>query len=117
MKSTEQKLFDLLNDLKQKLPSFPDGRINYKDSDLAPVLTVFISFGAKILLLKRSKKVNTYQGKWNTVAGYIDQIRPLKEKVLEELREELSIDEAIISDIKYGNTHTIVGNPLEVWST
>ena len=77
----------------ESLPRFPDGRINYKDSKKAAVLTCFVKFKDKILLLKRSDYVWTYKGKWNTVAGYIDEDKPLKEKVLEELREEIDVEE------------------------
>ncbi len=88
----EQKMLETIKQFAEKLPKFPDGRINYSNSDTAPVITIFIKHQDKILLLKRSDKVRTYQEKWNTVAGYLDEIKPIQEKVLEEIREELGIE-------------------------
>jgi len=88
------------------LPRFPDGRIDYSNSDKAPVLTCFVRFEDKILLLKRSERVRTYQGKWHTVAGYIDEIKPIRQKALEELEEELKIFSKDVS-------HFTAGEPYE----
>ncbi len=80
-----------------KLPKFPDGRIDYSSSDKAPVLTCFVRFEDKILLLKRSDRVGTYRGKWHTVAGYIDEPKPIQQKALEELEEEPDIHREDVS--------------------
>ena len=96
------KIIRTVKEFYNKLPKFPDGRINYANSDIAPVITCIVRFGDKILLLKRSNNVSTYKGKWQVVAGYLDEVRPLKEKVLEELREEIGITEKQIKKIKYG---------------
>ncbi len=89
-----------------RLPRFPDGRIDYSNSDKAPVLTCFVRFEEKILLLKRSDRVHSYQGKWHTVAGYIDEPKPIRQKALEELEEELSIPSKNVSRF-------IAGEPYE----
>ena len=112
----EAKILDLLKKFSKKLPHFEDGRINYSDSDKAPVITVFVKYKDKILLLKRSNKVRTYQGKWNTIAGYLDEVKPIKEKVLEELREEINVNEKDISDIKYGNSYKLNDSKInKIW--
>lgn len=95
-----------VNKFAATLPRFSDGRIDYHGSDEAPVVSIFVKFGDKILLLKRSDKVLTYKGKWNTVAGYLDELRPLREKVLEELREEIGLKEDRIVSIKLRNPYT-----------
>ncbi len=82
------------------LPRFPDGRIDYSGSDTAPVLTAFLFFGDQLLLLKRSQNVGAYKGLWNGVGGYLDEQVPLRQKVLEELREELSIPEERVVSMK-----------------
>ncbi len=87
------------------LPRFPDGRIDYSNSDKAPVVTCFVRFEDKILLLKRSKRVHTYQGKWHTVAGYIDEPKPIRQKALEELEEELSIPSKDVSRFTAGEPY------------
>ena len=98
----EIKIKDVLKEFEEKLPKFSDGRIDYSHSDKAPVLTCFVRFRDKILLLKRSSKVRAYQGKWNTVAGYLDESKPIREKVFDELKEELGILQKDILRIKVG---------------
>ena len=99
------KLENILRELSKKLPKFSDGRIDYSASDKAPVLTCFVKYQDKILLLKRSDKVRAYQGLWNTVAGYLDEIKPIKNKVYEELNEELGISKENILKTKLGNPY------------
>jgi len=93
MNKKEKMILATVKKFANKLPKFPDGRIDYSNSDIAPVITVFIKYQDKILLLKRSNKVRAYRGKWNTVAGYLDDLNPLREKALEEVQEELEISE------------------------
>ncbi len=103
----ETKILDLLEKFSKKLPHFEDGRINYSDSDEAPVVTIFVKYKEKILLLKRGDKVRTYKGKWNTIAGYLDEIKPIKEKILEELGEEIGVFKKDILNIKYGDYYQL----------
>ncbi len=42
---------------------------------------------------------------WNTVAGYLDEFKPLEEKVCEELQEELGITADLIKQIKLGEPY------------
>ena len=85
----EKKFLMIIEKFSKKLPHFPDGRINYRSSKTAPVINVVLKCKDKILLLKRSGKVNAYKGKWNTLGGYLDEVVPLRKKVEEELREDL----------------------------
>jgi len=101
----EQKTLEIIKQFAEKLPKFPDGRIDYSSSNIAPIITVFIKYKKEILLLKRSSKVRTYKEKWNTVAGYLDDLKPIKEKVLEEIEEELGINEDRILSIYYGEPY------------
>ena len=91
MTTQEQKITRMINEFAKKLPKFPDGRIDYTHSDTSLVLTVFIKYKDKILIFKRSNKVGTYQGKWNTVTGYLDEPKPLIEKIMDEMQEETGI--------------------------
>ncbi len=88
-----------------RLPRFPDGRIDYSASDRAPVVTCFVRFQGKILLLKRSDRVHTYQGKWNTVAGYLDEPKTIRQKALKEVEEELGIQRHDISRVITGPSY------------
>ena len=49
--------------------------------------------------------MGTYKGLWNSIAGYIDEFVPIKEKVLEELHEELNISEKDIAEIIGGEAY------------
>lgn len=102
----EREILKTIEEFAKKLPKFPDGRINYSNSDAAPVITVFIKHRDKILLLKRSDKVSTYRGRWNTVAGYLDELKPIHEKVLEEIREEIGVKKESILSQRIGKTYT-----------
>jgi len=102
MPTREQKILEKVKEFTKILQKFPDGRIDYTHSDTALVLTVFIKHKGKILLLKRSDKVGTHKGKWNTVTGYIDEPKPLIKKIMEEISEELGINEDNISSYNLG---------------
>ena len=104
MTTEEDAIIEKIRDVARRLPKFPDGRINYHQADTALVLTVFVQYNNKILLLKRSDKVSTYKGKWNTVTGYLDEPRPLLEKIYVELREELGVTEDIIDSYHIGES-------------
>ncbi len=101
----EKDVLEKIKEFERTLPKFEDGRINYSGTKYAPVVLIFIMYDGKILLLKRSGKVRTYQGKWNTVAGYLDEMHPIKEKVLEELSEEIDVHEDNIGSIKLADAH------------
>ena len=87
------------------LPRLPSGRIDYSHADKAPVLVCFVTYQGKILLLKRSCKVRAYQGKWCTVAGYLDEAKPLPEKALQEIKEELGIKPEWITQFASGEPY------------
>ena len=70
------------------------------------VITVFLTRGAKLLLLKRSKQVGSYQGRWAGVSGYLEAAQPL-EQAWTELKEELRIGPEDASPEE-------TGDPLEV---
>ncbi len=100
-----EESLEIIKKFYDKLPHFPDGRINYADSDSAPVLNVFVKCDREILLLKRSDKVGNYKGYWNTVAGYLDELKPIGEKALEEFQEELGLPKSMISNMRLGGHH------------
>lgn len=110
------KIMGVVEELSKVLPKFPDGRINYSESDKAPVITVFVMHNDDLLLLKRSDNVSTYEGKWNVVAGFLDDFKPVEEKVFEELKEELDIDKTVIKDINFGKQHEVKDNDIgKIW--
>lgn len=110
------KIEEILQPFSDILPHFSDGRINYSNSQTALVLTCFVENQRKILLLRRSDKVGTYQKKWNSVAGYIDEFIPLENKILEELREELDLNEENIESISISQPYEFTDKEInKVW--
>ncbi|MGC8662467.1 MAG: hypothetical protein ACP5RT_01630 [Candidatus Micrarchaeia archaeon] len=77
--------------LHTKLSKFQDGRINFSGSGIAPVITAYVFYDGKLLLLRRSDKVGHYKLMRDAVSGYLDKIKDPVEKVLEEVQEELKI--------------------------
>ncbi|MBN2603345.1 MAG: NUDIX domain-containing protein [Candidatus Thermoplasmatota archaeon] len=112
MEKINEDIIKLVKKFADKLPIFSDGRIDYSNAKTAIVVTVFIKFNKKILLLKRSDKVSTYRGKWNTVAGYIDEIKPVEEKIYEELKEELGIERENIKNLKLKQPFSFKDNKI-----
>lgn len=88
--------------LYRKLPKFPDGRINYSGSSIAAVVTAYLFNQGKLLILKRSEKVGHYKSMWDTVSGYLDEIKDPVRKALEEVSEELGIGPETIAKASKG---------------
>jgi len=112
----EHNYQETIKRFSNKLPHFPDGRIDYTNSKEAPALNCFVESNGKILLLKRSEKVGNYQGMWNSIGGYLDENKPLENKVKEELIEELDIKEENIADIKIGKAYAFHDEDIDkIW--
>jgi len=114
MENNEQQLQELIKHFSDILPHFPDGRIDYTHARTAPVLTIFITYDKKILLLKRSQHVHTYKEKWNTIAGYLDEPRPLLEKIEEEIREEIGLKPTNIASYHLGESFSFTDKDLHM---
>jgi len=68
------------------------------------IVTNFLRFKNKILILKRSSKVGTYQGKWAGVSGYIELNDPNpKDRAKIEIFEETGLEEKDIKLVKEGD--------------
>jgi 8-oxo-dGTP pyrophosphatase MutT (NUDIX family) len=70
------------------------------------VVTVFLMYGGKILLLKRSAKVRTMNGMWAGISGYLEDVNPLVQ-ALKEINEECGLSESQVRLLKSAE-------PLEV---
>ncbi len=95
-------LSTLIEELNITLPHFDDGRIDYTNAVTSPVINCFIKHDDKILLLKRSNKVSFLKNKWHVIAGFLDEDRPIEDKIHEELYEELGFSKEQIKSIKLG---------------
>ena len=70
------------------------------------VVTAFLSCHGKILIMRRSTRVGSYQGRWSGVSGYLEDPTPLAQ-ALREIREETGLSDEDV-------TLRRVGVPLTV---
>lgn len=87
-----------------KKPKFKlkPGQTDYTNARWSPVINCVLRYGGRFLVVQRSKEINFYPGYWNGISGFLDDKRSLKEKVSDELREELGILKNKIKSIKLG---------------
>lgn len=98
------------------LPRLPDGRIDFSGADKAPIISCFVTFRGKVLLLKRSAKVRSYQGKWCGVAGFMDEPTSIEAKAYKEIRQETGITAEQIERLAVGEPYEFVDETLgRVW--
>jgi isopentenyldiphosphate isomerase len=78
------------------------GQVDYTNVRWVPVINCVVRHNGKVLLVKRSKKLRLYPGVWHGISGFLDDHQDLKDKVLEELREELGMPESKVTSITLG---------------
>ena len=66
------------------------------------VVTCFLQFESKILILKRSDKVRTHKHKWAGVSGYIEPGETDSETAIKEIREETGLAADSVELIRKG---------------
>jgi ADP-ribose pyrophosphatase YjhB (NUDIX family) len=70
------------------------------------VVTSFLEWEGKILILRRSDKVRTYKGKWAGVSGYIEENPDLQ--ALIEIKEETGLVEEDVELLRRGKPLDVV---------
>ncbi len=78
------------------------GQVDFAHIRWAPVINYVVRYKGKMLLVRRSKDLHFYPGYWNGVSGFLDDKKSLKQKVEEEIREELGISRTHIRKISFG---------------
>ncbi len=78
------------------------GQIDYTNARWAPVINCVLKHKNKLLVVQRSEELNFYPGYWNGISGFLDDQRSLREKVADELREELGMPKSKIKRIQLG---------------
>jgi len=58
------------------------------------VVTAFLRHDGRVLLVRRSGRVGTYQGRWSGISGYLEDAAPL-DQALREVEEETGIPAAV----------------------
>jgi 8-oxo-dGTP pyrophosphatase MutT (NUDIX family) len=79
-----------------------ENTIQSEDIKRKAVATSVLLYKGKILILKRSNKVGTYQGKWACVSGYIEDNETPLECALKEINEELNLCDEDVELIRKG---------------
>jgi 8-oxo-dGTP pyrophosphatase MutT (NUDIX family) len=82
------------------------------------VVTVFLEYERKILLLRRSLKVRTMQSLWAGISGYIeDKNKDSLSQALKEIEEETGLSNEKVKLLCVGNPLEAVetGNPDVIW--
>ena len=74
------------------------------------VVTCFLESEKEILILRRSEKVGTYQGRWAGVSGYVES--GPDEQALTEIKEETGLDKEDVKLVKKGMPLEIVDQKL-----
>jgi nicotinamide-nucleotide amidase len=92
---------EYLSGIGQQSEAIPNFRIKQ-------VVTCILEFEKKVLVLRRSDQVSTYQGCWAGVSGYIEKTPDIQ--ALVEIKEETGLDEKNVILI-------CKGKPLEVTDT
>lgn len=77
------------------------------------VVTCFMEYGGKILLLRRSQNVGTYKGTWAGVSGYIEADNSPFQQAVVEIGEELGLMEEDFELVMEGDTVEAVDEQLE----
>ncbi len=72
-------------------------RLHYKK-----VVTSFLQAGEKVLLLRRSGKVGTYQGRWAAVSGFLEADEDPVQRARIEIHEEVGLDSNYVRLIRSG---------------
>lgn len=112
--SSNAKFHKEMLNYQKNLPRFPDGRIDYSNSPKAPVVSCFVEFDGKILLLKRSINVRFYPGKWGVITGFIDRSDSnIIEIAIDELKEELGVSEKDINELYVGKAYELNDKSIE----
>lgn len=78
------------------------GQVDYTNARWAPVINCVVKRKDKILIAHRSSYLKFYPNCWNGISGFLDDKKNLREKVKEELREELGIPASAIISIRLG---------------
>jgi 8-oxo-dGTP diphosphatase len=66
------------------------------------IVTAFIEYRGKILLLRRSQKVKTMKGKWAGVSGYIEKSEEPVKRAITEIKEETGFSDKNIKFLEEG---------------
>lgn len=68
------------------------------------IVTSFLKFGNRILILRRSEEVSTYKGRWGGVSGFIEKDEKPLERAVTEIKEETGLTKNDFELMKEGRS-------------
>lgn len=78
------------------------GQVDFTHIRWSPVVNCVVRYKDTILLVERSKSLRLYPGYWNGISGFLDDDKGLKDKVIEELKEEIGLKKSDIVSMHFG---------------
>ena len=78
------------------------------------IVTAFIEYRGKILLLRRSQKVKTMKGKWAGVSGYIEKSEEPVTRAVTEIEEETGFTNENIKFLEEGKPLEAADRPNNI---
>lgn len=67
------------------------GTVDLPDVQAKPVVSAFLRNRGRFLVLRRSDRVGSFQGRWSAVSGYIEGREDPRHRARQELREETGL--------------------------
>jgi len=89
--------------MKRKKFKLRRDQVDFSKARFAPVINCILQYGSKILIVQRNRNLNFYPSYWNGISGFLDDGRNLRQKVEDEIGEELGISKNKIISIRLGN--------------
>ena len=76
------------------------------------VVTCFLEHNGQIVVLRRSERVSTYQGKWAGVSGYIEEGSTPSQQAWIEIKEEAGLDADDVELVEEGLPLEVVDSEI-----
>ncbi len=64
------------------------GEVLLPDVEAKPVVSAFLRNRGRFLVVRRSERVGSFQGRWSAVSGYVEGAEPPRRRAAQEIREE-----------------------------
>lgn len=81
--------------------------------EISKVVTCFLEYKGKILLVRRSDDVGTYKGRWAGVSGFIEKGEEPLETAFKEIREETGLGKNNLELLKKGSSFPVIDENLK----
>ena len=90
------------------------GFVDLPEVEAQPVVSAFLRNRGRYLVVRRSERVGTFQGRWSAISGYVEGHEDPRHRAAQEIREETGLKgarfrrraEALVT--RHGNTAFVV---------